>query len=152
MWRRSNPYPDMATFDAPNREVCTLRRSSTNTPLHALVTLNDPVHVEAAQALARRIVTEVPGPPDDHDSTTTRRAEYAFRLCLARPPRAEELARLLAAYEQALAQFRQAPQEAMQLASDPLGPVPDGLDPAELAAWTVLGNVLLNLDEALFKR
>ena len=57
-WRRSNPYPSMATFDAPNREVCTIRRPRTNTPLQALVTLNDPVFVEAAQALARRIVCE----------------------------------------------------------------------------------------------
>ena len=55
-WRRSNPYPSMATFDAPNREVCTLRRSRTNTPLQSLVTLNDPVFVEAAQALARRAI------------------------------------------------------------------------------------------------
>ena len=52
-WRRSNPYPSMATFDAPNREVCTIRRPRTNTPLQALVTLNDPAYVEAAQALAR---------------------------------------------------------------------------------------------------
>src|SRR5690606_32972899 len=54
-WRRSNPYPSMVTFDAPNREVCTVRRDRTNTPLQALVTLNDPVYIEAAQALARRM-------------------------------------------------------------------------------------------------
>ena len=57
-WRRSNPYPSMATFDAPNREVCTVRRVRTNTPLQALVTLNDPAYIEAAQALARRLVKE----------------------------------------------------------------------------------------------
>ncbi|MBW8883906.1 MAG: DUF1553 domain-containing protein, partial [Planctomycetia bacterium] len=62
-WRRSNPYPSMATFDAPNREVCTLRRDRTNTPLQALVTLNDPVYLEAAQALARRIAASGSSPP-----------------------------------------------------------------------------------------
>ena len=55
-WRRSNPYPSMATFDAPNRDICTVRRTRTNTPLQALVTMNDPVYVEAAQALARRAI------------------------------------------------------------------------------------------------
>src|SRR6185369_1512541 len=75
-WRRSNPYPSMATFDAPNREVCTVRRVRTNTPLQALVTLNDPVYVEAAQALARRVVASAGSTPED-------RARLGFRLCLA---------------------------------------------------------------------
>src|SRR5438105_15939816 len=74
-WRRSNPYPSMATFDAPNREVCTVRRVRTNTPLQALVTLNDPVYIEAAQALARRILSS-------GGATPVERARYGFRLCL----------------------------------------------------------------------
>src|SRR5207342_1210973 len=78
-WRRSNPYPSMATFDAPNREVCTVRRVRTNTPLQALVSLNDPVYIEAAQALARRMVAEGGNTPAD-------RARHGFRLVLARPP------------------------------------------------------------------
>jgi hypothetical protein len=145
LWRRSNPYPSMATFDAPNREVCTVRRGRTNTPLQALVTLNDPVYVEAAQALARKIVA-------DGGTDAPERARYAFRVCLSRPPQDAELARLVRLYEQALERLRPHPDQARKLAADPLGPPPEGRDVAELAAWTVVGNVLLNLDEALMKR
>ncbi|HVC94873.1 MAG TPA: DUF1553 domain-containing protein [Pirellulales bacterium] len=145
MWRRSNPYPSMATFDAPNREVCTVRRARTNTPLQALVTLNDPVFVEAAQALARRAVSA--GGP-----TAADRARYAFRVCLARPPRDDELARLVRLYERSLARLAQTPEEARRLATEPLGEAPPEMNVAELAAWTVVGNVLLNLDETMMKR
>jgi hypothetical protein len=144
-WRRSNPYPSMATFDAPNREVCIVRRVRTNTPLQALVTLNDPVYVEASQALARRMVLE-------GGSTTADRARHGFRLCIARPPRDDELARLSQLYERALSRFAQNPVEAQKLATDPLGPAPAGMNAAELAAWTVVSNVLLNMDETLMKR
>ncbi|HEV3003986.1 MAG TPA: DUF1553 domain-containing protein, partial [Pirellulales bacterium] len=144
-WRRSNPYPSMATFDAPNREVCIVRRVRTNTPLQALVTLNDPVYVEASQALARRMTQE-------GGSTAADRARYGFRLCVARPPRDDELARLVQLYEKELARFRQSPAEAQKLATDPLGPPPAGADLAELASWTVVSNVLLNMDETLMKR
>ncbi len=83
-WRRTVPYPSMATFDAPSREICAIKRVRTNTPLQALVTLNDPVYVEAAQALARRIVREGGSNPED-------RARYALRLCLCRPPKPEQV-------------------------------------------------------------
>jgi Protein of unknown function (DUF1553)/Protein of unknown function (DUF1549)/Planctomycete cytochrome C/NedA-like, galactose-binding domain len=144
-WRRTTPYPSMTTFDAPSREVCTVRRIRTNTPLQALVTLNDPVYVEAAQALARRLVSK-------GGATVKERAAYGFRLCLSRPPADRELSRLAGLYEQALARFRKAPADAMKLATDPLGPAPKGMDMAELAAWTVVGNVLMNLDEFLARR
>jgi hypothetical protein len=144
-WRRSNPYPSMATFDAPNREVCIVRRVRTNTPLQALVTLNDPVYVEASQALARRMVLE-------GGSATADRARFGFRQCVARPPREDELARLVQLYEKALAHFVQNAAEAQKLATDPLGPAPSGTNVAELAAWTVVSNVLLNMDETLMKR
>ncbi|MBI5800860.1 MAG: DUF1553 domain-containing protein, partial [Verrucomicrobia bacterium] len=87
-WRRTSPYPSMATFDAPSREVCSVRRNRTNTPLQALVTMNDPVYVEAAQALARRMAKE--GGATDAD-----KARHGFRLVLARPPSDNELARLV---------------------------------------------------------
>lgn len=144
-WRRSNPYPSMTTFDAPNREVCTIRRSRTNTPLQALVTLNDPVYVEAAQALARRIVAE-------GGQTPAECVRYAVQVCLARPPQDTEQERLLAFYEEALAQFRADADAARKMATDPLGPLPPDADSAELAAWTAVSNVLLNLDEMLMKR
>jgi hypothetical protein len=145
MWRRSSPYPSMATFDAPNREVCTVRRTRTNTPLQALVTLNDPVYIEAAQALARKIVAE--GSTDNRD-----RARYAFRICLSRPPQEEELTRLVKLYEKTLTQLTPFPAQAKSLATEPLGPAPEGANATELAAWTVVGNVLLNLDEMVMKR
>lgn len=144
-WRRSNPYPSMAAFDAPNREFCTVRRVRTNTPLQALVTLNDPAYIEAAQALSRRIVKE--GGPSVED-----RANYGFRLILCRPPHQAELARLVKMYEQSLARYRQHPDDAKQMATDPLGMPSESADLSELAAWTVVGNVILNLDETVMKR
>jgi mono/diheme cytochrome c family protein len=144
-WRRTTPYPSMQTFDAPSRNVCSVTRPRTNTPLQALVTLNDPVYVEAAQALARRLVK-------DGGDTTAARATFAFRLCLTRPPSEVELGRLVKLYEKARTEYAQKPKEASAMAADPLGPVPAGMNAVELAAWTVVGNVLLNLDETLAKR
>jgi hypothetical protein len=144
-WRRTTPYPSMVTFDAPGRNVCAVNRPRTNTPLQALVTLNDPVYVEAAQALARRLVRE-------GGSSVADRARYGFRLCLARPPRPEELRRLSDLYERARAKYAASPKEAEQLATQPIGPLPPGVDAVDLAAWTVVGNVLLNLDEMFARR
>jgi hypothetical protein len=144
-WRRTTPYPSLITFDAPSRNVCTVRRPRTNTPLQALVTLNDPVYVEAAQALARRTLKE-------GGTTVESRAHYAFRLCLTRPPRDAELRRLVDLYEKAHASFAQKAEEARRMATEPLGPLPAGADPVKAAAWTVVANVLLNLDEMFAKR
>jgi hypothetical protein len=142
-WRRTNPFASMATFDAPNREVCALRRPRSNTPLQALVTLNDPVYIEAAQALARRML-EATGSPEA-------KARYGFRLCLTRPPTEKELQRLLTFYEAARAAYEQEPEQAKLLATSPDGKPPGGEAVVELAAWTALGNVLLNLDELMMK-
>jgi hypothetical protein len=142
-WRRTSPYPSMATFDAPNREVCTLRRPRSNTPLQALVTLNDAVYVEAAQALARRMAAQ-PGSIEE-------KARFGFRLCLIRPPRSAELRRLLSLYQEAMGHYAGEAEQAKAMATDPLGPAPQGSDVVELAAWTVVGNVLLNLDELLMR-
>ncbi len=141
-WRRSNPYPAMATFDAPSREVCTIRRPRTNTPLQALVTMNDPAYVEAAQALARRMVRE-------GGSTDADRAAHGFRLVLARRPTPGEIDRLVALHHDSHDDFLAAPDDAKKMATDPLGPVPGDFpaDMADLAAWTVVANVILNLDE-----
>jgi hypothetical protein len=142
--RRTSPYPSMATFDAPSREVCTLRRDRTNTPLQALVTLNDPVYVEAAQALARRMAATGETPAD--------KARTGFRLCLARVPTDGEVERLLRMHEEALAFYKADPKAATDMATNPLGAAPAGFDVADLAAWTTVANVLLNLDEILMKR
>ncbi len=108
-WRRSAPYPSMATFDAPNREVCTIRRNSTNTPLQALVTLNDPVYVETAQALARRMVAGAKTPREQ--------VTLGFRLCLARPPQEKEVARLVALFEETRSEYAAKPEQAKQMAT-----------------------------------
>lgn len=144
-WRRNLPYPSMIAFDTPERSVCSMRRIRTNTPLQALVTLNDQVYVEAAQALGRRILRE------GGDSTTTR-AAYGFRLALTRTPSVEETQRLVSLYESVRESLAADLVKATTLSTKPIGPLPDGVQPAEAAAWTVVGNVLLNLDEFLAKR
>jgi len=143
-WRRTSPYPSMTTFDAPNREVCTLRRSQTNTPLQALVTLNDPVFVEAAQALARSLVAEG-GTPDAI-------VDRAVRRVLLRAPTPTESRRLASLHHELLADYRQDASRAMAMAAQPLGPPPQGSDIADLAAWSAVASVILNLDETLMKR
>jgi hypothetical protein len=146
-WRRTVPPPAMQTFDAPSREYCTIRRQESNTPLQALVTLNDPVFVEAAQALARRIVSE-------GGSTPEQRAAFALERALVRPARAEEISALVRLHGSE--RRRLAGEDgggdvaaARALAEQPLGPLSPGLDPFELAAWTIVANVVLNLDVVL---
>jgi ATP/maltotriose-dependent transcriptional regulator MalT len=134
----------MAQFDAPNREVCTLRRIRTNTPLQALVTLNDPVYVEAAQSLARRMILAGTDP--------RQRIQEAFRHCLIREPSDQEVARLQELAAVTLTVYQSDPDSATRLATDPLGPLPEGMDVADAAAWTVVANVILNLDEMFMKR
>jgi hypothetical protein len=142
-WRRSNPYPSMATFDAPNREVCTLRRSRTNTPLQALVTLNDPVYVEAAQALARGAASL----PELES-----RLKQIFSRALLRSPSSAETDLLLDLYQRVQQEYADHSEEARQLAEQPLGPLPADSDPVEMAALTVVANAVLNLDEMLMPR
>jgi hypothetical protein len=144
-WRRTTPYPSMVTFDAPARTLCTVTRPRTNTPLQALVTLNDPCFVETAQALGRRMMKE-------GGATAEERVAYGFRLCVSRPPQAREVSILKQVYEKARDDFEKNPKDAVKLATDPLGPLPEGVSAPEAAAWTVVGNVLMNLDEFLAKR
>ena len=143
-WRRTVPYPSMAAFDAPSREICSVRRTRTNTPLQAFVTLNDPVYVEAAQALARRIVAE-------GGASAEERIRFGLRLCLSRPASEEEAAALIKLYKSEREHYAKDRQAATALATEPLGPLPPGLDAAEMAAWTTVANVLLNLDGVLTK-
>ena len=144
-WRRTSPYPSMATFDAPSREVCSVRRNRTNTPLQALVTMNDPVYVEAAQALARRMAS-------DGGATDADKARHGFRLVLSRPPSDNEVAKLVKLHDDARTELLKDQAKAIALATEPLGPLRDKMEPADLAAWTTVANVLLNLDETLMKR
>jgi hypothetical protein len=143
--RRNSPYASFMTFDGVNREVCTIRRNRTNTPLQAFVTLNDPVFIEANQALARRLL-EVEG------ASVEDRVRLAFRRCLSRNPSPKETETLKGLLEDSLAQFRADHDAAKSMATDPLGPAPENADVVELAAWTAVANVIMNLDEFLTRR
>jgi mono/diheme cytochrome c family protein len=139
-WRRTSPYPSAMTFDATSREFCTVRRVRTNTPLQALTLLNDPASFEAARALARRMVSV---------ADARSRVSLGMTLVLARPATPAELDRLVALYRSERAHYLARPQAAAQvLAETTLRPA----DAAELAAWTIVANVLLNLDEAVTKQ
>jgi hypothetical protein len=142
-WRRATPYPSFVSFDAPNREVVCTRRPRTNTPLQALTTLNDPEFVAPAAALARRMMVE-------GGTRAADRVSFGFRAVLIRPPLAEERDRLVALYEQQLRNFRGDTDAAAKLVSNQTTSL-DGADNPEVAAWTVVANVLLNLDEVLTK-
>lgn len=145
LWRRTSPYPSMITFDAATRNVCQLRRPRTNTPLQALTSLNDPAAVECAQALGRRALRE-------GGETLDSRLTLAFRLVLTRPPSQSELSRLGQLYHDMHLRYNADPKAAQQIATTPLGPLPAGVNLTDAAAMTIIGNVLLNLDETLSKR
>ena len=129
----------MLTFDGPSREICTIRRINTNTPLQALVLLNDPVYVEASQALARRMA-QVEG-------SIEAQLTAGFQAALVRSPQPRELAALRQLYDQRLKFYQRNAAAAEQLATNPLGVAPGGIPHSVLAALTAVGNVILNLDE-----
>ena len=133
----------LTTFDATSREVCTIRRIRTNTPLQALDLLNDPVFFEAARALAARIVKEGGAEP-------RARAGYGFRLCTARRPSAGDLGDLVSLYEGEKARITREGAAAKVLEGVAAPPSSDA-ERNELAAWTMVANVLLNLDETQTK-
>jgi hypothetical protein len=139
--RRSAPYPSFLTFDATSRERCTVRRVRTNTPLQALTTLNDEAFFEAAKALATRVLK-------GQSADTVARATYAFRLALTRAPHPDELKRIVASYTAQLARFQTDPQAAARVIE---GYAIKDADASEQAAWTLVANALLNLDETLTK-
>ena len=136
--RRSSPYPSLVTFDAPSREQCTARRVRTNTPLQALTTLNDPVFVEAARALAGRMI-------DEGGSVTKDRIAHGHRLCTSRRPTEADLGSLEAFYERERSRFGREPGKAAELLAADAGRP----EPLERAALTMVANVLLSLDASL---
>ncbi len=143
---RSVPYPALQTFDAPNGDFSCVRRSRSNTPLQALVTLNEPLSIECAQALAWRTLKE--GGTDD-----AARLRYAFRRCLARPPAEAEQQELLSLLARAVKHVSEGWTDAKTLAEGGASsrPLPPGVNPTQLAAWTIVSRVLLNLDEVITK-
>lgn len=143
-WKRTCPPPGMTAFDAPDRETCTIRRARTNTPLQALVLMNDPTYLEAARKLAERVLRE--GGAEDNS-----RLKYAVRLALTRDPRSAEEATMLALLDAARQKFAGALPEAEKFLRIGDAPRDEKLSPVELAAWTTLGSVILSLDEAITK-
>jgi hypothetical protein len=143
-WKRTSPPPTLMTFDAPDRETCTVRRARTNTPLQALVLLNDPTYVEASRKLAERLLTEA-------GSTVEERITFAFRLTTARRPNAAEVAVLRKLFEEQVAVYRKDRRAALKLLGVGESKRNDKLDVAELAAWTTIASVILNLDETVTK-
>ena len=144
---RSVPYPALQTFDAPNGDFACVRRSRSNTPLQALVTLNEPEFLECARALALNVVRQ--GGKSDVDKMT-----YAFRRCEARKPSGRETSALLTLLEKETRKFGEGKADPWELAlTDPSRKpeLPEGTSPASLAAWTAVSRVLLNLDETITK-
>ena len=144
-WKRTAPPASLATFDAPDREKCTARRAQTNTPLQALVLLNDPTYVEAARALAQRAMLEGGRDPKA-------RIGYAFRLATSRKATDQELAVLRALLDGRLKAFQQDRQSALKLLSVGESPRDRRLDATELAAYTTVASVIFNLDETISKQ
>jgi hypothetical protein len=143
-WKRTAPPPSLVTFDAPDREKCTARRTNTNTPLQALVLMNDPTYVEAARALAQRVIHEAGKDPGN-------RIRHAFRLVTAREPNQKEMQILRDLAETQEGRYRRNPEAAKQLLGVGESPADKKLNPQELAAWATVASVLLNLEEAITK-
>ncbi|MBW3541791.1 MAG: DUF1553 domain-containing protein, partial [Planctomycetes bacterium] len=143
-WKRTAPPPQMTTFDAPSRESCRVRRERTNTPLQALVLMNEEQFFEAARRLAERALTEGGTTPAD-------RAAWMFRVATARPPQPDELESLLSVYRGSLEEFAADAEAAKKLIEVGETKPDESLPPAELAAWTLVANTVLNLDEVIAK-
>jgi hypothetical protein len=141
-WKRTVPYPSLNTFDAPDREKCTARRGTTNTPLQALVLLNDPTYVEAARVLAERDLREAK--PTEID-----RIRYAFRLATDRDPSSKELSILDGLYKKEIVHYDSNPAAAQKLLAVGESKRDPKDDPAELAAWTLVTSTILNMDETI---
>ena len=142
--KRTVPYPTLNTFDAPDREKCTVRRSVTNTPLQALVLMNDPTYVEAARAFAQRDLNEAKASEDD-------RIKYAFRLATDREPSAKELELLQNLYKKEINHYDTDRKAAEKLLAVGESKPEAKYDPAELAAWTLVTSTILNMDETITK-
>jgi hypothetical protein len=145
--KRSMPDPVMSSFDAPNGDTACARRPRSNTPLSALTSLNEPIFIEAAQALAQRILKE--GGPDD-----AARAAYAWRLCTSREIQPAELQRVLQLLNENRDRLRRGELQAAKIAFNDLTKIdnlPPNATPNDIAAWTIISRVLLNLDETLTK-
>ncbi len=143
-WKRTSPPPQMTTFDAPSRESCTVRRERTNTPLQALLLMNEAQYVEASRALAERAMKEGGMKPED-------RVAHLFRLATGRKPDTLETAVILETYRDHLARYAKDEAAAKKLIAVGESKPDPKLNAADLAAWTMVANLVLNLDEVINK-
>jgi hypothetical protein len=141
-WKRTVPPPSMATFDAPDRETCQVRRARTNTPLQALVLMNDVQYVEAARKFAEGVLRQ-------SGLDAAQRVQWAVKSVLARQPTSSEQEALLQLQSEAAEQFAAQPEEAQKLLQAGEAPVDQTFDPVELASWTMVTHVILNLSETV---
>ncbi len=148
-WKRAAPPASMDILNAPNRETCAVRRERTDTPLQALVTLNDVQFVEAARHLAQRALLASMESGDRSQGSVG--IDYLARRLLARPLRTQELAIVKSSLADLLAHYQAHPDDAKQLIAVGESKADPALDPSQLAAWTMVANELLNLDEVLNK-
>ena len=143
-WKRTAPPPSMSTFDAPSRENCTVRRPRTNTPLQALALMNDKQYIDAARKLAERMLREGGTTPDQ-------RLTYGFRWMTARLPSARELEVLKKTLDNETAVFQADKPAAEKLLAYGDSPRDTNIETTEYAAWTMIANLLINLDETITK-
>ncbi len=142
-WKRTAPPPSMAAFNAPTREQCTVRRERTNTPIQALVLMNDPQFVESARRLAENAIRQ--------EADDQIRAEWMLSAVLSRPAQAVDVADITAAASELKTMFQQKPEAAKELISTGDTKPDETLDAAELAAWTLVANTLMNRDDFVSK-
>jgi len=143
--KRTSPHPAMVAFDAPNRDVCTVKRENTNTPLQALVLLNDPQFVEAARVMGQRLLAE-------GGETTNEKINYGFRLATGRKPTTKETDILQGLFTEAKERFASSPTQADSLLAIGEYPIDPQLNETESAAWALVASTLLNHDEFYTKR
>jgi hypothetical protein len=143
-WKRSVPPAQMSVFDAPDREKCTVRRTVTNTPLQALVLMNDPTYLESARVLAQHVMEKAGRDP-------SQRATLAFELATSRKPDKSELAVLTNLAKQEMTTYTRDRKQAEALLKNGESQPDPKLDRVELAAWTTVASAILNLDETITK-
>jgi hypothetical protein len=141
-WQRTYLHPMLRAFDAPTREECTAQRAVSNTPLAALVLLNDPSQIECSRVFAARILRE----GGDDDNT---RIRWAWRQVLSRLPEERETAAIAKFYQACRKQFTDDPAAAKKLLSVGQAPRPENVNAVDLAAWTSVARILFNLDELI---
>jgi mono/diheme cytochrome c family protein len=140
-WKRTSPHPAMMSFDAPSREACVVRRARTNTPLQALITMNEPAFMESSRVFGERLVKTKKSPTD--------RIKFAFSIALGREPSKVEQAILLNAAKRYNDKFTQNPKDANEIVMSGMAPLAPGLTKSEVATWTMIASTIFNLDEFL---